>query len=39
LPTHQNPARVSLLPTHQNPVRALLLLRPVSNNSCLLIKT
>jgi len=39
LPAHQNPASVPLLPAHQNPVRALLLLRPVSNNSCLLIKT
>jgi len=39
LPAHQNSARVPLLPAHQNPVRALLLLRPISNNSCLLIKT
>jgi len=39
LPAHQNPTRVPLLPAHQNPIRVLLLLRPVSKNSCLLIKT
>ena len=39
LPVHQNATRVPLLPAHQNLVRVLLLLRPVSNNSCLLIKT